>query len=98
LFEDDIAEIGLVRRPGSESMEPCWSMSTTMARPEPETKASFSNRGWNWGAELLRFSPDGSFLERGPCLPVCRAETKNYYFPEVRIDIGIGRDGSFAVD
>ena len=26
------------------------------------------------------------------------AETKNYYFPQVRIDIGVERDGSFIVD
>ena len=30
--------------------------------------------------------------------PRLHAETKNFYFPEVRIEIAVARDGSFTVD
>ncbi|MHB8094765.1 MAG: DUF2207 family protein [Candidatus Aminicenantales bacterium] len=75
-------------------------MSTTMARPDPETKAAFSKPGMKRRRGALALL--AGWILCWAAVAVfpgdCRAETKNFYFPEVRIDVGIARDGSFTVD
>jgi len=48
----------------------------------------------------IRFAVLGGILGILGLAAVSRlgAETKNFYFPEVRIDIAVAKDGSFAVD